>query len=69
MTFKAKEPEPISGQDCKNFKPRFFDKSCCRLAGECNYAEQDFIEVGRFGEYCQGIKWDSVIGNPPKVRP
>ena len=68
MAFKAKEPEPRPGQDCKDFKPMFFHRDLCKLADKCANVGIGYIELGRFGGMCQGIKWVSLLDNknPPK---
>jgi len=67
MAFKVKEPEPKPGQDCKDFKPMFWDRGYCKLANKCANVGDDYIEYGRYGGYCAGIKWKSVLGPRPKV--
>lgn len=72
--FKKRDTRPygdlIPGMDCKDFRPRFFHKSICRNSDNCDYREQGFVQVGRFGEYCTGIKekrhWDYVLGKDAK---
>lgn len=56
MAFKAKEPEPKSGRDCEDFKPKFWDRGHCKLAGKCANAGS-FVDDGYFSRYCDGIKW------------
>lgn len=63
MTFKAKEPEPKSGRDCKDFKPMFWDRGHCKLANKCANAGS-FVEGGYFPSYCSGVKWGSIAGIP-----
>jgi len=68
MAFKTKPKEPIPGQDCKDFKPMFWSRDLCKLASKCANVGVEYIELGRFGGMCQGIKYKSILDNdnPPK---
>ena len=68
MAFKVKEKEPKPGQDCEDFKPMFWHRDLCKLANKCKNVGLQYIELGRFGGYCQGIKWKSILDkdNPPR---
>ena len=54
MAFKAKEPEPKPGRDCKDFKPMFFNRKYCKLTDKCDNT-YEYIVYGRFGGYCSGV--------------
>jgi len=67
MAFKAKEPEPKPGRDCKDFKPCFWDRNFCKLASRCGNVGNEYIEYGRFGGYCQGIKYPESLKKPTSI--
>ena len=69
MAFKAKEKEPIPGQDCKDFKPGFWDRGFCKLASKCANVGINYIEYGRFGGYCRGIKYPERPKKPTSRPP
>ena len=56
MVFISKEPEPISGRDCKDFKAKFWDRGHCKLMDKCACAGS-FTEEGYFPSYCKGIAY------------
>lgn len=65
MAFKLKvEPKP--GRDCKDFKPRLFDRAHCKLWLKCANAGS-LVEGGYYSSYCDGILWKQLdVNDPPK---
>ena len=55
----------IPGMDCNDFEPRLFHKYICKHSDRCEHRKQGFYSLGRWSEYCTGIKekrhWNYVI--------
>ena len=69
MAFKAKSKEFKPKQDCKDFKPKFWDKEHCKLSNKCENAGIEY-EVDCLlypPDLCTGIK-SSILdnNNPPR---
>lgn len=68
MAFKAKPKEFISGCDCIDFKPMFWNRKYCKLINKCD-ADSEYIVEGRFGGYCTGVYMNRILEKWKKEHP